>query len=42
MLKDDPKNKLATMDMANMYYQMKDFPKAQEWNKKVIAHRSEE
>ena len=37
VLKDDPNNKLANMDMANMYYQMKDFPKAQEWNKKVIA-----
>lgn len=37
VLKDDPNNKLATMDMANMYYQMKDFPKAEEWNKKVIA-----
>ena len=37
VLKDDPKNKLATMDMANMYYQMKDFPKAQDWNQKVIA-----
>jgi Tfp pilus assembly protein PilF len=37
VLKDDPNNKLATMDMANMYYQMKDFPKAEDWNKKVIA-----
>jgi tetratricopeptide (TPR) repeat protein len=37
VLKDDPNNKLATMDMANMYYQMKDFAKAEDWNKKVIA-----
>lgn len=37
VLQTDPNNKLATMDMANMYYQMKDFPKAEDWNKKVIA-----
>ena len=35
-LEKDPKNLLATQYMANVYYQMKDFPKAQEWSKKVI------
>jgi len=34
----DDKNKLLAMQsLANLYYQMKDFPKAEEWNKKVIA-----
>jgi len=32
----DPKNVLATQYLANVYYQMKDFPKAQEWSKKVV------
>jgi len=35
-LEKDPKNSLATAYIANLYYQMKDFPKAQEWNKKVV------
>jgi tetratricopeptide (TPR) repeat protein len=35
-LESDPKNLLATEYMANLYYQMKDFPKAQEWSKKVV------
>jgi tetratricopeptide (TPR) repeat protein len=35
VLKTDPKNLLATQSIANLYYQMKDFPKAEEWNKKV-------
>ena len=34
----DDKNKLLAMQsLANLYYNMKDFPKAEEWNKKVIA-----
>jgi tetratricopeptide (TPR) repeat protein len=34
----DDKNKLLAMQsLANLYYQMKDFPKAEDWNKKVIA-----
>lgn len=34
----DDKNKLLAMQsLANLYYNMKDYPKAQEWNKKVIA-----
>jgi len=32
----DPKNLLATQYLANVYYQMKDFPKAQEWSRKVV------
>ncbi|HKD10107.1 MAG TPA: tetratricopeptide repeat protein [Bryobacteraceae bacterium] len=33
----DPSAKLlATESMASLYYNMKDFPKAQDWNKKVI------
>ena len=36
VLKDDPKNLLATQSLANLYYQMKDFKNAEEWNKKVI------
>jgi tetratricopeptide (TPR) repeat protein len=37
VLSTDPNNKLATMDMASMYYNMKNFDKSQEWYKKVIA-----
>jgi len=34
----DDKNKLLAMQsLANLYYNMKDYPKAIEWNKKVIA-----
>lgn len=34
----DDKNKLIAMQsLASLYYQMKDFPDAQSWNKKVIA-----
>jgi tetratricopeptide (TPR) repeat protein len=34
----DDKNKLLAMQsLANLHYQMKDFPKAEDWNKKVIA-----
>lgn len=36
VLAADPKNQLATQSIASLYYNMKDFPKAQEWNKKVI------
>jgi tetratricopeptide (TPR) repeat protein len=35
VLKSDPNNLLATESIANLYYQMKDFPNAMEWNKKV-------
>ena len=35
-LEQDPKNLLATAYLASLYYQMKDFPKALEWNKKVV------
>jgi len=35
-LEKDPKNVLATAYLASLYYQMKDFPKALEWNKKVV------
>jgi tetratricopeptide (TPR) repeat protein len=35
-LEADPKNVLATQYLANVYYQMKDFPKAQEWSRKVV------
>jgi tetratricopeptide (TPR) repeat protein len=34
----DAKNKILAMEsLANLYYNMKDYPKAEEWNKKVIA-----
>src|SRR3954464_14672013 len=32
-LEQDPKNVLATAYLASLYYQMKDFPRALEWNK---------
>ena len=38
VLKSNPDEKsklLATESVANLFYQMKDFPKAEEWNKKV-------
>lgn len=35
-LETEPKNVLATQYLANVYYQMKDFPKAQEWSRKVV------
>ena len=37
VLQGDPKNLLATQSVASLYYQMKDLPKAQEWEKKVIG-----
>jgi tetratricopeptide (TPR) repeat protein len=36
-LKNDPNNILATEYLANLYYQMKDFAKAEEWSRKVVA-----
>ena len=36
MLAEDPKNLLATQSLANLYYQMKNWDKAVEWNKKVV------
>jgi len=36
VLQTDPKNKLATQNIASLYYSMRDFPKATEWNKKVV------
>jgi tetratricopeptide (TPR) repeat protein len=35
-LETDPKNLLATEYLANLYYQMKNFPQAMEWSKKVV------
>jgi tetratricopeptide (TPR) repeat protein len=37
VLKNDPKNLLATESIASLYYNMKNFKDAQEWNKKVVA-----
>jgi tetratricopeptide (TPR) repeat protein len=37
VLKNDPKNLLATESMASLYYNMKDFTNAMDWNKKVVA-----
>ena len=37
VLQTDPNNLLATQSVANLYYQMKDLPKAQDWEKKVIG-----
>ena len=37
VLKNDPKNLLATESIASLYYNTKDFKSAQEWNKKVVA-----
>jgi len=37
VLKADPKNVLATQNVASLYYQTKDFANAVEWNKKVVA-----
>jgi Tfp pilus assembly protein PilF len=39
---DDPKSSpenrlLATQSLASLYFNLKDFPKAEEWNKKIIA-----
>ncbi|MDP9170586.1 MAG: hypothetical protein M3N54_08220, partial [Acidobacteriota bacterium] len=34
-LKEDPRNLLATQYVASLYYQMKDFPNAEIWSKKV-------
>jgi tetratricopeptide (TPR) repeat protein len=36
VLKDEPKNLLAVQSMASLYYNMKDFANAKEWNKKVV------
>lgn len=36
VLADDPKNVLATQSLASLYYQMKQFDKAKEWNAKVV------
>lgn len=37
VLKDEPNNLLAVQSMASLYYNMKDFAKAKEWNRKVVA-----
>lgn len=37
VLKTDPNNLLANESMASLYYNMKNFPKAEEWYKKVIS-----
>jgi len=36
VLAKDPKNLLATQSIANIYFQQKDWDKAEEWNKKVV------
>ena len=36
--KSTPENKLlATQSLASLYFNLKDFPKAEEWNKRIIA-----
>jgi len=37
VLQDSPKSLLATQSIASLFYNMKDFEKAREWNKKVIG-----
>ena len=37
VLAEEPKNLLATQSIASLYYQMKNFDMAREWNEKVIA-----
>jgi len=37
VLKTDPGNLLANESMASLYYNMKDFARAEEWHKKVVA-----
>src|SRR5207253_1414182 len=37
ILRSDPANLLATQSIASLYYNMKDFSNAEEWNKKVIS-----
>jgi len=37
ILQTDPKNKLATISMASLYYNLKDFKSAEEWNHNVLA-----
>jgi tetratricopeptide (TPR) repeat protein len=37
VLNNDPKSLIATQSIASLYYNMKDFAKAEEWNKKIIA-----
>jgi len=37
VLQTDPINKLATMSIASLYYNLKDFRSAEEWNQKVLA-----
>jgi tetratricopeptide (TPR) repeat protein len=36
VLRKDPSNLLATVSMASLYYNVKDFANAQEWNRKVL------
>jgi tetratricopeptide (TPR) repeat protein len=37
VLKDDPKSLIATQSVASLYYNMKDFANAEEWNKKILV-----
>jgi serine-type D-Ala-D-Ala carboxypeptidase/endopeptidase len=37
VLKANPKDLLATQSIANIYFQQKDWDKAEEWNRKVVA-----
>ncbi|HYA16461.1 MAG TPA: tetratricopeptide repeat protein [Bryobacteraceae bacterium] len=36
VLNNDPKSLIATQSVASLYYNMKDFAKAEEWNKKIL------
>jgi Tfp pilus assembly protein PilF len=36
VLKDDPKSLIAVQSVASLYFNMKDFVKADEWNRKII------
>jgi tetratricopeptide (TPR) repeat protein len=37
VLQKDPRNLLATQSMASLYYNLKDFRNAEEWNRKVLS-----
>jgi tetratricopeptide (TPR) repeat protein len=37
VLKQDPKDQVATASIASLYYNQKKFPEAREWNQKLIA-----
>ena len=37
VLRTDSKNRLATVSLATLYYNLKDFRSAEEWNHNVLA-----